>query len=161
MLRSLGIGVRVNWANLPGKPAVFPPAPHTHAYGDLTGIPSSFPPAAHSHAWGDITGKPTTFPPAAHTHSGLLQFIGNVTVTETTLLALGLGMKRMTLALPGVTSADMGKLVVIPNGTATAGCEVQNAYPTTTAGQISIGYFTPALGLATTYSIPVAVYRVT
>ena len=160
MLRSLGIGVRVNWANLPGKPAVFPPASHTHTYGDLTGVPSSFPPAAHSHAWGDITGKPTTFPPAAHTHSGLLQFIGNVTVTETTLLALGIGMKRMTLPLPGVTSADMGKLVVIPNGTATTGCEVQNAYPAGTKS-VSIGYYTPALGLATTYSIPVAVYRVT
>lgn len=217
-LRSLGIGVRVTWATLPGKPTSFAPAPHTHAYGDLTGIPATFapsahthawpditgkpnlyppsahthlwaditdkpatfPPSAHSHAWGEITGKPTTFtpsahthlwaeitdkpatfPPAAHTHAGLLQFVGNVVVTETTLLALGLGMKRMTLPLAGITTADMGKLVVIPNGTATTGCEVQNAYPTATAGQVSIGYFTPALGLAATYSIPVSVFRIT
>lgn len=92
---------------------------------------------------------------------GLLQFVGNVTVTETTLVALGLGMKRMTLPLTGITAADMGKLVVIPNGTATTGCEVQNAYPTTTAGQVSVGYFTPALGLAATYSIPVSIFRIT
>ncbi len=245
MLRSLGIGVRVTWANLTGKPAVFAPAPHTHAYADLTGVPTSFapsahthawsdiagkpnlfppsahthlwaditdkpvtfPPSAHSHAWGEITGKPATFAPSAHTHlwaditdrptipaatplgiatpkalgtaapgtsanaahedhvhplpPGLLQLVGSVVVTETTLLALGLGMKRMTLTLAGITSADMGKLIVVPNGAATTGCEVQNAYPTATAGQVSIGYFTPALGLAATYSIPVSVYRIT
>lgn len=99
-----------------------------------------------------------------HVHplpSGLLQFVGNVTVSETTLVALGLGMKRMTLPLAGITAADMGRLVAIPNGTATTGCEVQNAYPTATAGQVSIGYFTPALGLAATYSIPVSIYRIT
>jgi hypothetical protein len=160
-LRSSGMGVQVTWATLPGKPSAFVPAAHTHAWGDVIGKPSTFAPSAHTHLWADITDKPATFPPATHTHSGLLQFVGNVTVTETTLLALGLGMKRMTLPLAGITSADMGKLVVIPNGTATTGCEVQNAYPTTTAGQVSIGYFTPALGLAATYSIPVSVWRIT
>lgn len=92
--------------------------------------------------------------------SGRLVFVGNVVVTETTLLALGLGMKRMTLPLSGITTADMGKLLVVPNGTATTGCEVQNAYPVA-ANSISVGYFTPALGLAATYSIPVSVYRIT
>ena len=91
---------------------------------------------------------------------GTLQLVGNVIVTETTLLSLALGMKRMTLPLTGITTADMGKLVVVPNGTATTGCEVQNAYPVA-ANSVSIGYFTPALGLASTYSIPVAVYRIT
>jgi len=179
MLRSLGIGVRVTWVSLPGKPAVFPPASHTHAYADLTGIPATFapsahthgwaeitgkpslyPPSSHTHLWADITDKPTTFAPATHTHAGLLQLVGTVTVTETTLLALAVGMKRMTLTLAGITTADMGKLVVIPNGTATTGCEVQNAYPVA-ANSVSIGYYTPALGLAATYSIPIAVYRIT
>lgn len=97
---------------------------------------------------------------AAAPTNGRLTLIGNVTVTETTLLSLALGMKRMTLPLTGITTADMGKLVVIPNGTATAGCEVQNAYPVA-ANSVSIGYFTPALGLGATYTIPVAVYRIT
>lgn len=91
--------------------------------------------------------------------TGRLVLVGNVTVTETLLLSLALGMKRMTLPLAGITMADMGKLLVVPNGTATAGCEVQNAYPVA-ANSVSIGYFTPALGLASTYTIPVSVYRV-
>lgn len=88
-----------------------------------------------------------------------LQLVGNVVVTETALLALALGMKRMTLPLTGITTADMGKLLVVPNGTATTGCEVQNAYPVA-ANSVSIGYFTPALGLAATYTIPASVYRI-
>ena len=97
---------------------------------------------------------------AAAPTNGRLTLIGNVTVTETTLLSLALGMKRMTLSLTGIATADMGKLVVIPNGTSTTGCEVQNAYPVA-ANSVSIGYFTPALGLGATYTIPVSVYRIT
>lgn len=94
-----------------------------------------------------------------HVHPANLQLVGNVVVSETLLLALALGMKRMTLPLTGVTVADMGKLIALPNGTPTAGCEVQNAYPVAT-NSVSIGYYTPALGLAATYTIPVSVYRI-
>lgn len=175
------------WADITDKPATFPPSAHTHAWGDITGKPSTFTPSAHTHLWADIADRPaipaatplgTATPQALgnatagvavaasredHVHplpSGRLVFVGNVVVTETTLLALGLGMKRMTLPLSGITTADMGKLLVVPNGTATTGCEVQNAYPVA-ANSISVGYFTPALGLAATYSIPVSVYRIT
>lgn len=137
-----------------------PSTPPLVTWSSLSGKPASFPPAFHTHPWADVTGKPATFAPAPHTHAGLLQLIGNVNVTETTLLSLALGMKRMTLPLTGITMADMGKLIAIPNGTATTGCEVQNAYPVAT-NSVSIGYFTPALGLAATYTIPVAVYRIT
>ncbi len=148
------------WADITDKPAAFAPSAHTHAWSEITSKPTTFTPSAHTHLWADITDKPTTFPPATHTHAGLLQLVGTVTVTETTLVSLAVGMKRMTLTLAGITAADMGKLLVVPNGTATAGCEVQNAYPAGT-NSVSIGYYTPALGLATTYTIPVAVYRVT
>lgn len=97
-----------------------------------------------------------------HVHplpAGRLELIGNVTVTETLLVSLGLGMKRMTLALAGVALSD--KLLAIPNGAPTTGCEGVNAYPGATAGNVSIGYYTPALGIAASYSIPVSVYRVT
>lgn len=214
MLRSLGIGTRVTWASLPGKPAVFAPASHTHPWSDLTGVPASFPPAAHTHAWGDVTAKPVTFPPASHTHpwseitatpatyppsahthawseitgkpttfapsahthlwaditdkpttfppvththAGLLTLIGTVTVAETTLLSLALGMKRMALTLTGVTTAD--RLVFVPTGVPTTGCEAVNVYASA-ANQVTVAYFTPALGLGVAYSIPIAVYRI-
>jgi len=98
-----------------------------------------------------------------HVHplqGGTLTFIGNVSVAETLLLSLAVGMKRKDFPLTGVTSADANKLVLIPNGTPTAGCEAVNAYPAATAGQVSIGYYTPLLGIGATYSIPVSVYRI-
>ena len=85
--------------------------------------------------------------------------VGTLTITETLLVSLALGMKRMTLPMTGITLADASRLLAVPNGTASTGCEVQNAYPVA-ANSVSIGYFTPALGLAATYSIPVAVYRI-
>lgn len=172
MLRSPALVPRVTWSTLEGKPSAFAPAPHTHAWGDLTAVPSSFPPAPHTHAYADITGKPSTFPPSAHTHSyndltdkptippstGRLVLLGTINLTETLLASLALGMKRKVFALAGVTAADT--LLAIPSGAPTTGCEVVNAYPAG-ANSVSIGYFTPALGIAATYSIPVAVYRVT
>jgi hypothetical protein len=132
-----------------------PAQPPKTTWDSLSGKPATFPPAAHTHSYNDLTDKPT-IPSSA----GRLILVGNVTVTETTLLSLALGMKRMTLPLIGITTADMGKLVAIPNGTSTTGCEVQNAYPVA-ANSVSIGYFTPALGLGATYTIPVSVYRIT
>lgn len=87
-----------------------------------------------------------------------LTFVGNVNVTETLLLALTLGMKRKEFDLQGVLPND--KLVVVPNGAPTTGCEAVNAYPGTGANKVSIGYYTPALGIAATYSIPVTIYKV-
>lgn len=148
------------WVDVAGKPTTFPPAAHSHSWADITGKPATFPPSAHTHAWGDIADKPTSFPPAAHTHAGLLQFIGNVTVSETTLLSLALGMKRMTVTLAGVIPADRLMFAALPG--ATNGCEAVNVYPDpNTAGRVIVAYFTPALGLASNYSIPIAVYRIT
>ena len=41
----------VAWADVTGKPSVFTPDTHTHAWGDITsGVPSTFAPSAHNHA---------------------------------------------------------------------------------------------------------------
>jgi len=96
-----------------------------------------------------------------HVHplqSGVLTLIGNVSISETLLVSLAVGMKRMTLTLAGVALGD--KLLAIPNGAPTTGCEVVNAYPGASAGQVSIGYYTPLLGIGATYSIPVSIYRI-
>lgn len=223
-LRSVGLGVRVTWASLPGKPVSFAPAAHTHPWSDITGRPVTFPPSAHTHPWSDITATPATYPPSAHTHAwseitgkpatfapsahthlwvditdrptipaatplgttaalalaatasagsstnaaredhvhplpvGRVVLVGTVTVAETTLLSLALGMKRMALTLTGIATTD--RLVFVPIGVPTTGCEAVNVYASA-ANQVTVAYFTPALGIGTTYSIPIAVYRIT
>ena len=96
-----------------------------------------------------------------HVHplpAGRMEFIGNLNVAETLLVALSVGMKRKTFVLAGVQAADL--LVFAPTAAPTAGCEVVNVYPAS-AGNVSVGYYTPALGIAAAYSMPIAVYRVT
>lgn len=86
-----------------------------------------------------------------------MQFVGNLNVAETLLLALSLGMKRKTFALSGVQASDL--LVFAPTASPTAGCEVVNVYPAG-ANNVSVGYYTPALGIASSYTMPIAVYRI-
>lgn len=180
--------VAVTWANLSGKPATFPPSAHTHlwadvtdkpsvfapaahahAYADITGKPATFPPSAHTHLWADVTDKPATFPPSTHTHSyndltdkpsptGRLVLLGNINVAETLLISLAVGMKRKTFPLAGVAATDI--LIAIPTAAPTTGCEVVNAYPAS-AGNVSIGYYTPLLGIGASYAMPIAIYKVT
>jgi len=90
--------------------------------------------------------------------TGRLVLLGTINVTETLLISLALGMKRKTFALTGVTATDT--LIAIPTAAPTTGCEVVNAYPAS-AGNVSIGYYTPLLGIGATYTIPIAVYKVT
>lgn len=45
-----------SWAELPGKPAAYPPTPHTHAWGAIQGRPAVFPPSQHRHAIDDVAG---------------------------------------------------------------------------------------------------------
>lgn len=48
-----------DWDSITGKPATFPPDPHTHAYSSLTGIPTTFAPSAHSHPQSEVTNLVT------------------------------------------------------------------------------------------------------
>lgn len=90
--------------------------------------------------------------------TGRLVLLGAINVTETLLVSLALGMKRKTFALAGVTATDT--LLAIPTAAPTTGCEVVNAYPAS-AGNVSIGYYTPLLGIGATYAIPVSIFKVT
>ena len=114
-------------------------------------------PGAVRATWASIIGKPSTFPPAAHTHSGLLTYIGDLNVSETLLVSLAVGMKRKTFALAGVLATD--KLQLVATGAPTTGCEAVNVYPAS-AGNVSVGYYTPLLAIGATYSIPISVYRI-
>lgn len=90
--------------------------------------------------------------------TGRLVLLGTINVTETLLVSLALGMKRKTFALAGVATTDT--LLAIPTAAPTTGCEVVNAYPAS-AGNVSIGYYTPLLGIGATYAIPVSIFKVT
>jgi hypothetical protein len=61
-----------DWNSITGKPATFPPDPHTHAYSSLTGIPATFAPSAHQHPQSDVTNLVTDLAakaPLVHTHA--------------------------------------------------------------------------------------------
>ncbi|MER7109683.1 tail fiber domain-containing protein [Streptomyces sp. NPDC000229] len=58
----------VDWSNLSGKPATFPPSAHSHKWADITDAPTSLPPTSHTHDWSQVTNKPTAFAPTAHEH---------------------------------------------------------------------------------------------
>lgn len=90
--------------------------------------------------------------------SGRLTLVGNVTVSETTLIALSLGTKRMAVTLTGVVKDE--PLMFASRGLATTGCEALNVYANA-ANQVTVSYFTPALGIGVAYSIPVGIYRIT
>lgn len=93
----------------------------------------------------------------AGSNTGSLQFIGNVTVSQTLLLALTLGIRRIDMALAGVATTD--KLQFAALSPCAAGCEAINVYPKA-AGQVTVAYYTPALAIGTQVNIPLAVYRV-
>lgn len=158
------------WSAIIGKPSAFPPSSHTHLWADLTDKPSTFAPSAHTHAWADVTGKPTTFPPSAHSHAisdvtGLQAaidakgpvLVGTVTLAESSLITLALGVRRLTVSLAGTVTA--GSYIAIPTAAPPAGYSIQDCYCSTN-GQITVGLIVPALGIASSYSISVRIFRV-
>jgi hypothetical protein len=106
------------------------------------------------------TGSSTAAARSDHVHplpAGRLELIGTYTQTETMLVALNVGVARRTATLNGVLAND--RLLAILVGAPTAGCELLNVYPTA-ANTISIGLYLPALGIGSTYTVPIAVYRI-
>lgn len=82
--------------------------------------------------------------------------VGTVTLAETALITLALGVRRITAALAGTITT--GSYVAAPVTAPPAGYSIQDAYCSTN-GQITVGLIVPALGLATNYSIQVRIFR--
>lgn len=81
-----------NWLNLPGKPAAYPPANHTHPWSSISatpttlmgyGITDALP--ASSFTWLNLPGKPGQFLPTAHSHPW-----SSISATPTTLAGYGI-----------------------------------------------------------------------
>lgn len=88
-----------------------------------------------------------------------LQFVGNVTVSKTLLIALGSGMTREDFTLSGVTTADQGKLIFAARTPCSAGCEAINIYAKA-ANTVTLSYNTPALAIGAVILLPISVYRI-
>lgn len=114
------IGGPTDWADITGKPAVFPSSPT--AWADIPGKPSTFPAAAPT--WASVAGKPTTFAPAAHTHAitdvaGLraeLDSKSGDAFTPEKYGAKGDGTTDDAQAIRDATAAAAGKPVVFTSG---------------------------------------------
>lgn len=92
---------------------------------------------------------------AAGTNATVL--VGTVTLAETALITLALGVRRVTTALTGTVTT--GSYVAVPTAAPPAGYSIQDAY-CSTANQITVGLIVPALGVATNYSIQVRIFRI-
>lgn len=173
------------WGEITGTPASYPPSAHTHGWTDITGKPATYPPATHTHVWADITDRPTipsatplgSATPRAlgtanagsstnaaredHVHplpSGRLELLTTATIGETGLLMLNLATKRYSVNAPSAVATD--RVVVALNGIPQNGI-LQDAFVPAAGGSVSVGLLLPALGLAATVSVPIAVYRIT
>lgn len=82
--------------------------------------------------------------------------VGTVTLAESALITLALGVRRVTVALAGTVTT--GSYVAAPTAAPPSGYSIQDAY-CSTAGQITVGIIVPALGIATNYSIQVRIFR--
>lgn len=91
---------------------------------------------------------------AAGTNATVL--VGTVTLAESSLITLALGVRRITATLAGTVTT--GSYVAVPTAAPPAGYSIQDAY-CSTAGQITVGLIVPALGVATSYSIQVRIFR--
>lgn len=91
---------------------------------------------------------------AAGTNASVL--VGTVTLAETALINLALTVRRVTVALSGTVTA--GSYVATPVGSPPAGYSIQDC-ACATAGQITVGILVPVLSIASSYSIPVKIYR--
>lgn len=83
--------------------------------------------------------------------------VGTVTLAETGLVTLSLGVRRLTVSLAGTLTA--GSYIAIPVAAPPTGYSVQDAY-CSSANQITVGLIVPALGIASSYSISVRIYKV-
>jgi len=171
------------WADIADKPTSFMPSAHTHPWTDVTGKPATYPPSAHTHLWADITDRPTI--PAAtplgtatpqplgtaaagsagnaaredHVHplpSGRLQLVGTYSVGEAGLVTLALAVRRYSLTITGLTTAD--RIMATLNGVPQNG-SLQDVF-VSAANTLSVGALVPTLGVATTVAIPIAIYKV-
>lgn len=93
---------------------------------------------------------------AAGTNASVL--VGSVTLTESSLVTLSIAVRRPgPYTLAGTVTT--GNYIAIPVSAPPAGYSIQDCYCSTN-GQITVGVIVPVLAVASSYSIPVRIYRI-
>lgn len=163
-------GLVIQWADVQGKPVSFLPSPHGHSISDVSGLQTALDARLQSVSWAQVTGKPTTFTPSSHTHviadiTGLQPAldargntpIGTATVTETALIALTAGVRKVNVPIAGVV--PNANYALFPTGQTPAGYAIADVV-CVNAGMLQVSVTAPLLALGATYSIPVRVVRI-
>jgi hypothetical protein len=83
--------------------------------------------------------------------------LGTVTLAESSLVTLSVGVRRVTLTVTGAVVG--GNYLAFPVNALPAGYGIVDVY-CTTAGQLTFGVIVPVLSVASSYSIPVRVVRI-
>lgn len=157
----------VSWSQVTGKPSTFPPSSHSHIIADVTGLQAALD-GKTSLALGTANPQPLGTASAGsstnasredHVHAApanRLSLLTTATIGETTLISLSLGVRRYTVNVTGVTTAD--RIIAVLNGVPSNG-SLQDVYASA-AGVVNIGVLAPALGIGATIAVPVALYKV-
>lgn len=106
------------------------------------------------------SGRPTELAatdqlPAGSIVGGLV-LLGTYSVGETGLVTVGIAVRRYSVAIAGLLLTD--RLVAVINGIPQNG-SLQDVYPSA-VGTASVGVLIPVLGVATTVTIPIVLYKV-
>ena len=125
----------VTWADIAGKPAAFPPAPHAHTAADVGAAPAAHThtpaeigaaPKAHAHTAAEIGAAPashthtaaeTGAAPAAHTHAASDIAAGMLPLARGGTGAASAAAARTNL---GITYSNLGTVPVANGGTGAA-----------------------------------------
>ena len=91
------VNVNTEWAAIQNKPSTFPHDEVT--WSEVTGKPSVFTPDTHAHAYADITSKPSMFPG----NVAFISFVGNGNSSRTLSFTGGFIMKGLTLCTDAAT----------------------------------------------------------
>lgn len=109
-----------------------------------------------------VSGRPTELAaadtlPASAIPGKTLVLLGTYSIGESTLVTLGLSVRRYTVTISGLATTD--NILVVNNGIPSNG-SLQDSYVSAT-NTLSVGALIPVLGVASTVAIGIAVYRIT
>lgn len=103
------------------------------------------------------TGNAGAQGPNGNTGSPGSTLIGTATITETSIVNLSLGVRRVNVSVPGVVVGS--PYLVVPNTTVPVGYDLGACYCTVN-GTLTCNVLVPVLSIATTYSIPIRVLKI-
>lgn len=83
--------------------------------------------------------------------------VATANITETSLITLGLSVRRVNVNVTGVTVGT--PYLMVPNTTVPVGYEIGSCYCNTN-GVLTCNVLVPLLTVATTYSIPIRVLKI-